>query len=446
MTKDADWDVVVVGGGPAGMFAAGRAAERGLRVILLEKNNALGNKLLITGGGRCNVTNAISNLHVLTERYGTNGKHLHNLFARFTPEDMREFLRHHGVETREEAEGRVFPVTNSAKSVRDALVRYMEEGNVAIRTGRAVGELVIQRGDPPRLAGVSTTRGEVYRAGQYILATGGTSRPETGSTGEGLQWLTDLKLPMRAADTSLVPLRIRDQWVRELQGLAIGDAALHVEVLPETAAPADVKDAPRWSNSRRVFSRRGKLLFTHFGLSGPLALNSAESIRDLAEGHPRRLRLLVDLLPDYPREELDRRFQAAASAKGKQHLATLLGVLVPRRLVEALCTLAGLQGSTPLAVLSREGRRRLTELLRGAPCEFTGLLGSDKAVVSSGGLDPAAIDFTTMRLRAIPELMVLGDMLDFNRQSGGFSLQVCWASGWVAGNAAADSHGSAGQL
>lgn len=424
----AQWDVVVIGGGPAGMTAAARAAERGRRVLLLEQNNILGKKLLITGGGRCNVTNAVADRHTLVSRYGERGVHLHSLFARFGPGDTRDMLRRFGLETKVEAEGRVFPVTDSAASVRDALGAYMREGGVTVRTGcRVTGLTAAAQPAPERMiCAVRTSRGEEITASEFILATGGTARPETGSRGDAFAWLKELGVPLRLAESALVPIRVPDRWVRGLQGLALADAELVVQ-----GPPAGEGD---WSNARRLFTGRGKLLFTHFGLSGPAALNAASDIREIAR--ETTIRLLVNPLPGTDAAEIDRLITDAAATAGKRGIGTLLRQVVTPRLAGAVCELAGLDPADRVATLSRAARRALVTTLLGMPCAFGGLMGQDKAVVSSGGVDPAAVDFRTMRLRRIPNLFVLGDLLDFNRQSGGYSLQMCWAGGWVAGSAA----------
>lgn len=437
------WDVVVVGGGPSGMIAAGRAAELGSRVLLLEKNSVLGKKLLITGGGRCNVTTAIADRHALTARYGDRGKYLHSLFARFSPEDTRALLRRYGLETRVEAEHRVFPTTDNAGDVRTALERYMADGGVRVRRDAAVVKLHDEAGpDGRRIAAVETRSGELVAGRQVILAVGGSSRPETGSEGDGFRWLLDLGLPVRQPEASLVPLKIPDPWVRSLQGLALPEAGLHVESLaggPETGgalvAPAPrVDDRSAWGNARRRLSREGKLLFTHFGLSGPVVLNAAEAIRDLARHSP--IRLLVDALPGRSSEDLDALFRRAAEREGKRSVGAFLSDLLPARLAKVVGEQAGVSQGRRLAELGKAPRRHLVSALRGIPCTYGGLMGQDKAVVSSGGLDPAVVDFRTLRVHGWENLAVLGDTLDFNRQSGGFSLQVCWASGWVAAEAA----------
>ncbi len=442
-SDDALWDVVVVGGGPAGMTAAGRAAERGLRVILLEKNHVLGRKLVLTGGGRCNITNAVTNRHVLTGKYGKNGVHLHSLFARFGPDETRALFDRYGLATKVEAEGRVFPVTDNAVSVRAALESYMSDGGVAIRRNCAVASLVTADDSPRTVRAVQTKRGEIIAGREFVLSTGGTARPDTGSTGDALPWLSRLGVAVRVAESALVPIRVSDRWVTELQGLAIQDAELIAQTVPPVkdgppAGPAgndgpDAYNEAFWANGKRRVIRRGKLLFTHFGLSGPAALNSSAELEELAGTTP--FRLLINPRPDTDPAETDRYILTAVAERGKKTVGKLLSELVAPRLARGICTVAGIPADQKLATLSRDGRRTIVSRLTGIPCRYDGLMGRDKAVVSSGGVHPSEVDFRTMRLRKVPNVYVLGDLLDFNRQSGGYSLQICWAGGWVAGDA-----------
>jgi predicted flavoprotein YhiN len=471
--------VCVVGAGPAGMIAAGRAAELGAQVILLERNRALGRKLLITGGGRCNVTNAVADRHVLVSRYGANASALHSVFARFAPDDMRSLLHRLGLDTVEEAEGRVFPATQKAVSVRDALVRYMESGPVSVRTDARVRRLVTSAGradgggNVARGAGrdgaaggggggyvawgaggggegaaggdgggnrsgegaagaagggnvargrhvvaVELASGDRIEADRFIVATGGVSRPETGSTGDGFDWLRELGASVRYPEPSLVPIRVVERWPLSLQGLAVGEARLSV-----------------FLDGARQFTATGKLLFTHFGMSGPVVLNLSQRINELAQGGP--VTIAIDPLPDEDNGSVDRRLQAILAESPKKLLGNVLGRLVPARLASVVLELAGVDPATRCSELPRERRRAVVDAVKALPVTFDGLLGADRAVVSSGGVSPRDVDFTTMTLVSIPNLAVVGDMLDFERQSGGYSLQLCWSTGWVAGSSAA---------
>lgn len=410
------------------MMAAGRAAAGGCRVILLEKNSEPGRKLLITGGGRCNVTNGETRRHVLVEKYGPGGKVLHGLFARFGPEELRRFLSSRGLETVVEAENRVFPATQNAASVLQVLRAYMAEGGVDVRAGHVVTAIEVeeQPGGGSRI-GCVRAGDRVFRAASCILATGGTSHPETGSTGDGFRWLRELGHRVREPAASLVPVRVREGWVRALQGIALEDVRL-------TATAA----------SGRI-SERGKLLFTHFGLSGPLVLNMSTPISRL--GPSGEVRLSLDLYPALDHAELDRRLLDAVSAAPRKNLSNTLPpeLGLAASLIRAVLDQSQVASETTGAEMTRAARRSIAATLKSFTLTFDGLLGSRHAVVSSGGAELDEVDFRTMRSRRYENLYLAGDILDFQRRSGGYSLQICWSSGWVAGmNAAAgEGHGGA---
>ena len=406
------------------MMAAGRAAELGARVVLIEKNRATGRKLLITGGGRCNVTTAIADRHALVSRYGRGAQALHSVFARFTPDDMRAFLSARGLETVVEPEERVFPVTHRASSVHRALLGYLEGGSVEIRTGCAARALCPATDPGTRIEAVELADGSRVVAGRFILATGGVSRPETGSTGDGLRWLASLGISVRVPEPSLVPIRVSEAWPLALQGVALADVKVTALL-----------------DGERQFEATGKLLFTHFGLSGPLILNLSQRINELAQGGP--VVLCVDLFPRADGGSLDRRLQEVVRGAPRRLLGNAIGAFAPARVGRALLDLASVDAARPSSELTRAERGRIVGAAKSMPITFAGLLGTDRAVVSSGGVDPADVDFTTMTLKRARNLAVVGDLLDFDRQSGGFSLQLCWSSGWVAGTAASEDASAA---
>lgn len=397
------------------MLAAGRAAALGARVTLVEQNRSLGRKLIITGGGRCNVTSNLDDRHTLVARYGARAKGLHSPFARFMPAAMRRFLSERGLDTKVENEGRVFPVTDSAKSVRSVLESYLASGGVRVLTSTRVGALEA-RGDA--IAAVELAEARRITPTAVILATGGISRPETGSTGDGLHWLERLGHRVRIPEPSLVPVAVREQWVTQLQGIALPDVRLNALL-----------------DGKRRHSATGKLLFTHFGLSGPLVLNLSQHISELAQGGP--VVLEIDLYPSLDGGALGRELQARFDQSSRRKLRNALGELVPPRIANVVLERAGVDGETPCHSVSREARASIVTGLKALSLTFDSLLGHEKAVVSSGGLDPREIDFRTMASKRYRNLFVAGDVIDVDRRSGGYSLQLCWATGWVAGESAA---------
>jgi predicted Rossmann fold flavoprotein len=407
-------DVAVIGGGPAGMMAAGRAAELGASVLLIEKNSALGRKLLITGGGRCNVTNAEPDARTLASHYGTAKHALLSPFSKLSSSDVLEWFASYGMPTKIEDHQRAFPADDKAASVLNVLERYLRKGQVKLALNREVLGMTVENG---RIAGVRTRQGTLS-AGHYVLATGGTSHPETGSTGDGFQWLADLGLRVRFPEPSLVPIAVREPWVAELAGLSFAEAGLAA-----------------WVNGQRLEYRTGKLLITHFGLSGPLVLNFATALSRLRSQTSRQgeLSLFIDLFPASDARTLDRDLVAKFSEQPGKKLKNALRSLVPPRLVPRLLLQSRADGEKSLAQVTRGERESLGETLKGFSLTFKRLMDETRAVVSSGGLHLDEIDWRTMTCKALPNLAVVGDLIDINRPSGGYSLQLCWSTGWVAG-------------
>lgn len=407
------WDVAVIGGGPAGMMAAGCAAERGKKVILIEKNKALGEKLLITGGGRCNVTNAELDTRALLAKFKEADKFLFSAFAQWNVRETLDFFTSRGMETKIEAEKRVFPVTDKARSVWDVLVRYMKEGDVTILSNSPVSSFVAHQGDT-LVQGVTLVNGTEIRAKSFILATGGTSRPETGSTGDGFGWLRAIGHTVTDASAALVPLAVKDAWVKKLQGISLPTAKL-------TA----------YQNGEKQEVRKGKMLFTHFGISGPAVLNMSSAVGELLKYGD--VVLSLDLLPDLDHAQLNTALQDLFKKEINKKLKNALPKLIPSAFVPAVCELSNVDGETFCNTVSRDQRMRLIGTLKGMEMRVKGLLGLDKAIIASGGVALDEVDFKTMRSKKFSNLHIVGDMLNIDRPSGGYSLQLCWTTGWVAG-------------
>ena len=395
------------------MMASGRAASRGRSVLLIEKNPNLGKKLLITGGGRCNVTNNKPEVRTMLAKYKRNDQFLFSAFTQFGVKEALEFFHERGMPTKEENEGRVFPVSNSAQSVWDVLLAYMKEGEVKVQTGLAVAGIA---SDPDtKHIIVKTKDGAEIVAKSCVVATGGVSRPETGSTGEGFGWLKKLGHTIIENDFALVPVALSDAWVKKLGGVTLKDIKLTT-----------------YQNDKKQESAKGSLLFTHFGVSGPTVLNMSSGIGELLKYGA--VTIEVDMFPQVSIGDLRGRLQGILVLQSNKKIKNVLGELIPKALVLAMLEIAGVSGETANHSVSTEERKRLVALLKALPLHVSRLLGADKAVVSSGGVAITEVDFKTMQSRLVPNLYLVGDVLNIDRPSGGYSLQLCWTTGFVAGS------------
>ena len=411
------WDVVVIGGGPAGMMAAGTAARLGKSVLLLEKNPTLGKKLLITGGGRCNLTNNKPEVRTMLAKYKGSGKFLFSAFSQFGVKETIQFFNERGLNTKEEAEGRIFPASDKAQSVWDVLVAYIKDGGVRIQTNAAVTSL-----SPSKAGGIVICLKEVSRkAGKEILAhscivaTGGTSRPETGSTGDGFLWLKKNGHKIVDNDLALVPVTLKDAWVKNLGGVTLKDVKLTT-----------------LQNGQCHEVQKGRLLFTHVGVSGPTILNMSRGIGELLQYG--EVIIELDLFPSLDHGALKQKLQELLTVESNKKLKNILNKLIPAALVSSILELAELNGDTPNHSVRREDRIKLVKLFKAIPLNVKGLLGANKAVVSSGGVALEEIDFKTMQSRLLQNLYIIGDVLNIDRPSGGYSLQLAWTTGYVAGS------------
>ena len=413
--KDSEtiWDVAVIGGGPAGMMAAGRAAELGAKVLLIEQNSTLGKKLLITGGGRCNVTNAEPDTRKLLAKFKRGGKFLPSPFSQWNNENAVQFFNTRGMPTKVEAEQRVFPVSDSSRSVWDVLVRYLKDGGVTVLSNSPVVRL---EKDGARITKVVLKKGREVRAKNFVLATGGLSRPETGSTGDGFAILKSLGHTVSNTNAALVPVALKESWVKRAAGVSMPNVKIAI-----------------LQNNKKQESRTGKILFTHVGLSGPAILNMSRDIGELLQYG--EVILELDLLPDMRPEKVNAKLQEILKADINKKIKNVLNSVVPTALVPVLLDLVAIKGDTPCHSVTRPQRLALAHLLKHLHVTIKGLLGLDKAIITSGGVALEEIDFKTMRSLKYPNLHIVGDLLDIDRPSGGYSLQLCWTTGFVAGSA-----------
>ena len=408
----ADADVIVIGGGASGLMAAGRAAERGKKVLLLEKNAAVGKKLDITGGGRCNVTNAEFDARAFLAHYGEAEPFLYSPLSQFSVQDTFDFFEKRGLPLVVEARKRAFPNTQRALDVTRVLKKYALDAGVVIRTNCAVGKLVVEHS---RI--ISALCGDAaYAADQFIIATGGVSHPETGSTGDGFDWLRELGHTVVTPNPNLVPIKVKEKWVHELSGTSLSFMKISF-----------------FSGGKKKLSKIGKILFTHFGLSGPLILNSSKTVGELLDVGP--VTATVDMYPDTDFADLEKQTLGTLDANKNKDFKNLLDDLVPHGMDDAVLSLLQLPDPHIKAhSVTKEARRRLVHLLKAMPLTVTGRMGYDRAIVSDGGIPLNEIDTKTMRSKLIENLYLTGDMLNVDRPSGGFSLQLCWTTGFVAGS------------
>lgn len=414
------YDVAVAGGGPAGMMVAGRASELGAKVILIEKNESLGKKLLITGGGRCNITNAEYDTRKFLEKFKGDGKFLFSAFSQFGVKETLEFFHKLGVKTKIEDEQRVFPVSDNAKTVFDALLEYMRLHKVEIILNSPISDILISRDDKNKISGVKLKNGKEIFARKVIIATGGTSRPETGSTGDGFTWLRKIGHKITTPTASLVPVAVKDAWVKKLAGLSLIDIKITT-----------------FQNGVKQETDKGKILFTHFGLSGSSILNMSRNIGELLKYG--EVIISIDIFPSLDHGMLNAKLQEIFKEQNNKKLKKSLNSILPSSLVSAIMELSKINPDIQCNNVTREERLMLVNILKNIPIHADKLLGSDKAIVSSGGVSLDEIDFKTMSSRFFPNLYLVGDILNIDRPSGGYSLQISWTTGFVAGNSSSKS-------
>lgn len=404
--------ILIIGGGAAGMMAAVTAAEHGAAVTLLEPNERLGKKLNITGKGRCNVTNC-SNQEELLAHVAKNGRFLYSAFSRFDGHDTMRFFEGIGVPLKVERGNRVFPVSDRSFDVSGALERHMRTLGVRWLRERA-RSLVIEDGVA---VGAEGERG-TYRADAVIIATGGISYPATGSTGDGYRMAAEAGHTIVEPTASLVPLVSDDPCCPAMQGLALKNVRLLV----------------RNQKKKVVFEDFGELLFTHFGVSGPLILSASAHMRDFNKN---QYVLSIDLKPALDEKKLETRILRDMEERKNQNFTALLGGLVPHSMVPVLAERCGISGDTKIHSITREQRRHLQQVLKQFEIAVTGTRPVAEAIVTSGGIKTGEINPNTMESKAVKRLYFAGEVIDTDAYTGGFNLQIAWATGRAAGEAAA---------
>lgn len=411
MEKQMESCTAVIGGGAAGLLAAGRLAQRGRHVALIEKNPMLGKKLRITGKGRCNVTNSCEIEDMLRQVPG-NARFLYSALYSFTNDDLIALLREYGVETKVERGGRVFPVSDKAKDVVEGLKRFaLQSPNVRVMKKEA-RELILQDGT---VRGVRFRDGTAMKCGSVIVATGGLSYPLTGSTGDGYKFARQAGHSIVACRPSLVPLVTRQQWVRELMGLGLKNIAITV---------TDERD-------KCVYEDFGELLFTHFGVSGPVVLSASAHMRDMGK---KQYRLHIDLKPALSAQQLDERIRRDFAQNTNKHLINALDKLLPKALIPVVVRLSGAPAHKVVNQLSREERQGLVETLKDLRLDVAGFRPIEEAIITSGGVNVKEINPSTMESKLVSGLYFAGEVLDVDAYTGGYNLQIAFSTGWLAGD------------
>jgi predicted Rossmann fold flavoprotein len=402
--------LVIIGGGPAGMMAGGTAGSRGLEVLLIEKNRTLGRKLLLTGKGRCNFTND-TDLQGLIDNIPVNGRFLYSAFSKFSNRDLIRFFNDLGVRTKVERGGRVFPESDRAEDILKALERYIRDNNVRVIHGEVKRVLK----EDNRVLGVILSDGRFIASDSVIIATGGLSYPQTGSTGDGYRFARELGHSIVPPKPSLVPLEIEEPWVSDLQGLTLKNVS--IKVFDQFG--------------REVYTDLGEMLFTHFGISGPIVLSASSHMRDIDKN---RYRIVIDLKPGLTEEALDRRVQRDFEKYSRRYFINSLGELLPRSLIPVVVELSGIPRDKYVNQISREERRILVKLLKGLNLTVSRFRPIEEAIVTSGGVNVSEINPSTMESKLVKGLFFAGEVIDVDGYTGGFNLQIAFSTGYVAGS------------
>lgn len=408
-----DCDVLVLGAGAAGLMAGLRAAQCGARTLVVEKNTRPGVKILMSGGTRCNITHDCDNAGIIAA-YGESGKFLHSALAAFSVEDTLEFFHSAGVATKVEGPGKVFPVSDRAADVLAALIAGCNSAGAALALGEpaiAIARLSDDRFDV-------TTPARTLRAGAVVVTTGGLSYPGSGTTGDGYEFARQHGHTIVPPRPSLTPITTSAPWVQSLRGITLPEVVLTL------SGPDRIS---------RVC--RGSLLFAHFGLTGPVALDLSRWVSECPS--PQSLTLTANFLPEQSEAAIEGWLQAGALASGKRLLANVIAERLPQRLATAILTLCDLPADRRAAGLTKGERRQLVDAIRQCPIPITGTLGFAKAEVTAGGVPLSEVRSKSLESKLCPGLHFAGEVLDLDGPIGGYNFQAAWSTGWLAGQSAA---------
>ena len=401
-------DVVVIGGGPAGLFSAAIAAKNGNKVILIDKNDVLARKLRITGKGRCNVTNS-ADISDFIGMVCSNPHFMYSAFYSFTNQDLIDFFEKSGVPLKEERGGRIFPVSDSAKDIANALIKYAKDNGVVIIKDCVIK--VIQENN--NVTAVQTKTGKKIDCSRVIVATGGASYPLTGSNGDGYKFARNLGHTVVEPYPSLIPLLVKEEYVGDLQGLSLKNIAIKV-----------------FKEKKCVYEDFGEMIFTHYGLSGPVILSASSNLKNIESSN---YKISIDLKPALTFEQLDKRIQRDFEKNINKNFSNSLDDLLPSKLIDTVIKLSGIDPYLKVHQINKQQRMVLCDLLKNLTFTITGVRPIEEAIITRGGVNTKEINPSTMESKIINGLFFCGEVIDVDAYTGGFNLQIAFSTAYLAG-------------
>lgn len=418
--KKNSYDIAVIGGGPAGIMSAIIASDNGAKVILFDRNNKLGRKLILTGNGRCNITNANLNLRDLVLNYSNGGEFLFHAFSVFGPKETISFFEKIGVKTKIENNNRVFPESNDAEDVLDTLSKKLISNKVDIVYNSLVKDIKLKG---KKIFKIILDNNEEIVAGKYIICTGGKSFSTTGSDGSMYKLLEKIGHTIVKPQPALSPIRVKESWVKEIQGISLEDVRLNVYI-----------------NKKKKFFEDGEIMFTHFGITGPAVLNISGKVGEIIEKNSNdELKIGLDFFPKLNQEEIIKELEDILKRYPKRSVKNVLSFFMPDRLSEIICQYAKIEKEKIANSMSKIEKNIIAKAIKNFELTPGELLGFDQAWVTKGGVSLKEINHKTMGSSVIGNLYFAGEIIDIDGKTGGFNLQLCWSTGYLAGKSAAET-------